>query len=122
MNQLEYFVGSSEAGRADVIRYLRLLRDLDFRIDYHLSCIRALPSLSPNPESTRKRSRPDSHHDAPPQTANVAEQFSYHKTLALRHSRERNIIAAELLERSKELKTSLTSRNVHLNQILEEKK
>lgn len=40
MNQLEFFVASTECSRAEVRRYLRQLRELDELIEYHLDCLR----------------------------------------------------------------------------------
>ncbi|KPI89135.1 hypothetical protein ABL78_1779 [Leptomonas seymouri] len=42
MNQLEYFLASTEGSRADVMRYMQRLRDLDEWIEYHLSLLRAI--------------------------------------------------------------------------------
>lgn len=40
MNQLEFFVASTECSRSEVRRYLRQLRELDELIEYHLDCLR----------------------------------------------------------------------------------
>lgn len=42
MNQLEYFLASTEGSRADVMRYMQRLRDLDEWIEHHLTQLRAL--------------------------------------------------------------------------------
>ncbi|EPY17114.1 hypothetical protein STCU_10811 [Strigomonas culicis] len=61
MNQLEFFVGSSDVARADILRYLRLLRELDGQITYHLGCLRACaaeadsPPVSPRPSPSPDR-------------------------------------------------------------------
>jgi hypothetical protein len=42
MNQLEYFLASTDGSRADVMRYMQQLRDLDEWIEYHLAALRAI--------------------------------------------------------------------------------
>ncbi|KAL7699446.1 hypothetical protein N2W54_007837 [Lotmaria passim] len=42
MNQLEYFLASTDGSRADVMRYMQQLRDLDEWIEYHLTLLRAI--------------------------------------------------------------------------------
>lgn len=42
MNQLEYFLASTDGSRADVMRYMQQLRDLDEWIEHHLSLLRSI--------------------------------------------------------------------------------
>ncbi|KAK7200986.1 hypothetical protein NESM_000158000 [Novymonas esmeraldas] len=42
MNQLEYFTASTHGGRSDIMRYMQQLRDLDCKIEQHLTLLRAI--------------------------------------------------------------------------------
>lgn len=42
MNQLEYFLASTDGSRADVTRYMQQLRDLDEWVEYHLAALRTI--------------------------------------------------------------------------------
>ncbi|KAH9586095.1 hypothetical protein LSM04_000588 [Trypanosoma melophagium] len=45
MNQLEFFVASSESARSDAWRYLRRMRELDYRIEEDMSRLREIAQL-----------------------------------------------------------------------------
>lgn len=192
MNQFEFLIASTESARSDVLRYLRLLRDLDERIEQHLFWLRiisdhrqrTLSSSSSSPslkakasgagetsssalrsprgrggrgagrgrgrgrgrgsshapsdsdgeddgEDTlvgRKRARSSAESPSPPAASSstgkgeadsadapasleaLRAQFEYHKALALRHTEERETIAAELAVRARELLASADAR------------
>eukprot|EP00796_Vickermania_ingenoplastis_P008331 gene8333-5840_t len=51
MNELEYAVGATEDARSDVVRYVRQLRRLDERIEFHLCCMRLIAAERENSTS-----------------------------------------------------------------------
>ncbi|KEG14103.1 hypothetical protein DQ04_00621120 [Trypanosoma grayi] len=55
MNQLEYFVASSESARSDAWRYVRRLRELDFRIDEELDRLREIAQAMEKFTAGKKR-------------------------------------------------------------------
>lgn len=64
MNQLEYFLASTDGSRADVMRYMQQLRDLDEWVEYHLAALRAITATrvlyltnAAKAESSRHRGR-----------------------------------------------------------------
>lgn len=131
MNQLECFVASTEASRSDVMRYLQLLRILDERVSFHMASARHIAALrveqlsiqaSPPTRSGRgdraadRRgnstaslgTRPSAEVTSSSQV--LEEQFAWHETCALRYTKERENLAAELEERCKEVKAALALR------------
>lgn len=190
MNQLEFFVASTECARFEVRRFLRQLRELDDYIEYHLDCLRYLTEqrvdrlassgtgtdphsgsdeadhsdgdgepqgrsrrrrMSPARAAPRKRERggaaaaavidsgliaalergtPSSVRSgmldpsvAPLTGLSAAElrkAYVFHRARALRHAEERRNIAAELAERSMELRGAMTVRLAQFEQGVEE--